>query len=184
MHSTETRASDSDIWSLKDVERLSVAQQAAAGISSLCFFNGFQVSDAVGQQVAKELEAKAYDRATVEAATTTGSRPRYEPLGSTSCTDFQNKNIWSAAWSSQSIAKSRWACRKEVERAYFRILSQQVVESARDGCASFANREHATAAIGDVLDLSSSGREFLTRDLAQQVLDPMLRGGIVLLGAV
>jgi hypothetical protein len=85
MHRAEGRAIDIEIWSLTDVERIGVAQQAAAGISSLCFFNGFQVSDALGQQVAKELEAKAYDRAKVEAATTTGSRPKYEPLGSATC---------------------------------------------------------------------------------------------------
>jgi hypothetical protein len=80
MQKMSERVHGSDVWSLTDGERLSVAQQAAAGISSLSFFNGFQISDAVGQEAAKELEAKAYDRAKVEAATTTGSRPKCELL--------------------------------------------------------------------------------------------------------
>lgn len=68
-----------------------------------------------------------------------------------------------------------------MQRAYFRILGQHVVECAKDGCAAaHEGQERAAAASGsgDTLDLSPSGREFMTKELAEQMLQPMLAEGV------
>jgi hypothetical protein len=66
-------------------------------------------------------------------------------------------------------------CRKEVQRAYFRILSQHLIESVQDGCASVtASTETLT---GDTFDVSNTGREFVTKEVATKLFEPMLRQG-------
>jgi hypothetical protein len=62
-----------------------------------------------------------------------------------------------------------------VEKAYLRILSQQIIDAARDGCKELTSSAVETTA--DVLDLSKSGREFVTAELAQELLKPLLAPG-------
>lgn len=73
---TDQQGADDVAWSLSDDERQRVVAQASAGISSLCFFSDRAISDDLAHSVAKQVEAKAYERAKVESSTTTGSRPK------------------------------------------------------------------------------------------------------------
>jgi hypothetical protein len=62
-----------------------------------------------------------------------------------------------------------------VQRAYLRILSQHLIECAKDGCASVSAASAAFS--GESLDVSATGREFVTKELAEELLAPMLKQG-------
>jgi hypothetical protein len=66
--------------------------------------------------------------------------------------------------------------RSEAERAYLRILSQSIIEHVRNGCQIETAMDTGNSADGR-LDLSKSGREFITEDLARMLLEPMLKKG-------
>lgn len=56
-----------------------------------------------------------------------------------------------------------------------RILSQNVLEIVKNGCH---NNENADSNVsGDSLDLSSTGREFVSQALARKLLQPLLEPG-------
>lgn len=68
------------------------------------------------------------------------------------------------------------ACSKEVQRAYFRVLSQLLIECVQDGCATITAAAAYTHS-GDAFDISHSGRELLTKEMATKLFQPMLRQG-------
>jgi len=161
-------------WVLSQAERDGVVAKAAAGISSLCFFGeGGHVSDEVARAAAVKAEKSAYSRALVESQTTTGARPR--------CVPVQGGAIGTrvhAATSPRppcSALTSPCIGRAETERAYFRILSQTVIESVRNGCSDV--QAAAAASSSDFLDLSHGGREFMTAELATELLAPLTAPG-------
>lgn len=86
------------------------------------------------------------------------------------------------AWLLLAVLRSnvhhRPPCRKEVQRAYFRILSQYILECSQDGCASVGAA--AQTVTGAAFDVSSTGREFVTKELAEEMFAPMLKPGEVL----
>eukprot|EP00892_Ulva_mutabilis_P012690 jgi/Ulvmu1/9794/UM056_0034.1 len=65
--------------------------------------------------------------------------------------------------------------RAEVERAYLRILSQKVSEIVKNG--GKYNQNEQTDVSGESLDLSSTGREFVSEALAKKLLKPLLDPG-------
>jgi hypothetical protein len=70
-------------------------------------------------------------------------------------------------------------CREETEQAYLRILSQSILDFVKNGGKIGAAGTGAAAATADRLDLSGSGREFLTKELASSFLEPMQQPGIL-----
>lgn len=76
---------------------------------------------------------------------------------------------------SQLLATGTCCCRADVERAYLRILSQAIMEHAKNGCADVASAGDGMT--GQSLDLSHTGRDFMTAELAQELLAPMLAPG-------
>lgn len=67
-------------------------------------------------------------------------------------------------------------CRAETEQAYLRILSQNVLDFAKNGGTGGSGA--GAAATEGCLDLSGSGREFLTRELATSLLEAMQKPGM------
>lgn len=67
-------------------------------------------------------------------------------------------------------------CSDEVERAYLRILSQNVLDIVKSGCQN--KQTETTNLSGDSLDLSSTGREFVNEALAKKLLQPLLDPGV------
>jgi hypothetical protein len=61
-----------------------------------------------------------------------------------------------------------------VEKAYLRILSQSILDCVKDGCPPVIDALGAAPGAVDSLDLSGTGREFVTPELAEELLQPML----------
>ena len=65
-----------------------------------------------------------------------------------------------------------------MQRAYFRILSQHLIDCVKDGCGSVTQSKEALT--GNAFDLYGSGREFVTGEMARKLFEPLLRSGAII----
>lgn len=70
-------------------------------------------------------------------------------------------------------------CRKEVQRAYIRILSENLLQCVASGCDGAEAAQHGMQADSNAVDVSGSGREFVTATMAEKLFAPMLKEGAV-----